>query len=93
MKWQVLSCGEGSKGPRLYEWTTLLISDDVAPGRQRYLVIRRTLPSRAQPVEHAYFLVFARTGTTLREMVQALGQRWTIEKCIEMGKGEVGLDD
>jgi len=43
--------------------------------------------------EHAYFLVFARTGTTLQEMVQALGQRWTIEQCFELGKGEVGLDD
>ncbi len=26
-------------------------------------------------------------------MVQALGQRWTIEQCFELGKGEVGLDD
>jgi SRSO17 transposase len=91
--WHVLSCGEGSKGPRLYEWARLCTSDEVVPGWQQYLVIRRTLSSGAQPIEHAYFLVFARTGTTLQEMVQVLGQRWTIEQCLEMGKGEVGLDD
>ena len=91
--WQVLSCGEGSKGPRLYEWVRLCTSDEVVAGWQQYLVIRRTLPSGVQPIEHAYFLVFARTGTTLQEMVQVLGQRWTIEQCFELGKGEVGLDE
>ncbi len=91
--WQVLRCGEGSKGPRLYEWAHLQTSDEVVAGWQCSLVVRRTLPSGAQPIEYAYFLVFARAGTTLQEMVQALGQRWTIEQCIELGKGEVGLDE
>jgi SRSO17 transposase len=40
----------------------------------------------------AYVLVFARTGTTLSDMVQAIGSRWTIEQCIEEAKGQVGLD-
>jgi hypothetical protein len=26
-------------------------------------------------------------------MVQALGGRWSIEQCFEVGKGEIGLDD
>jgi hypothetical protein len=26
-------------------------------------------------------------------MIQALGGRWSIEQCFEVGKGEVGLDD
>jgi SRSO17 transposase len=38
-------------------------------------------------------LVFARQGTTLQEMVQVIGSRWTVEQCFEVGKGEVGLDE
>jgi len=41
----------------------------------------------------AYVLVFARTGTTLSDMVQAIGSRWTVEQCIEEAKGQVGLDE
>ena len=38
-------------------------------------------------------LVFAPVGTTLQEMVEAFGARWTVEQCFEEGKGEVGLDE
>ncbi len=38
-------------------------------------------------------LVFAPTGTSLEEMVEAFGARWTVEQCFEEGKGEVGLDE
>jgi hypothetical protein len=41
----------------------------------------------------AYVLVFAPTGTSLEEMVEAFGARWTVEQCFEEGKGEVGLDE
>ena len=41
----------------------------------------------------AYFLIFAKQATTLEAMVQAIGSRWTVEQCIEVGKGEVGLAD
>jgi SRSO17 transposase len=41
----------------------------------------------------AYVLVFAPTGTSLEEMVEAFGTRWTVEQCFEEAKGEVGLDE
>jgi hypothetical protein len=41
----------------------------------------------------AYILVFAPTVTSLEEMVEAFGGRWTVEQCFEEGKGEVGLDE
>ena len=41
----------------------------------------------------AYVLVFARTGTPLSDMVQAIGTRWTVEQCFEEAKGQVGLDE
>jgi hypothetical protein len=36
--WQVLSCGDGSKGPRLYEWALIAISSP-----DRHLLVRRSL--------------------------------------------------
>jgi SRSO17 transposase len=62
------------------------------PGWQRSLLIRRSLESGEKPAELAYVLVFAPEGTTLQEMVEAHGMRWTVEQCLEEGKGEVGLD-
>ncbi len=41
----------------------------------------------------AYVLVFAPIGTSLEEMVEAFGARWTVEQCFEEAKGEVGLDE
>ncbi len=91
--WQRLSAGAGSKGPRLYDWVRLPLSSPVPAGWQRWLVIRRSIPAGAEPPELAYVLVFARQGTTLQEMVQVIGSRWTVEQCFEVGKGEVGLDE
>jgi len=38
-------------------------------------------------------LIFAPTGTSLLEMVEAFGMRWIVEQCLEEAKGEVGLDE
>ena len=38
-------------------------------------------------------MVFAPQDTTLPEVVQVAGIRWTIESSFEVAKGEVGLDD
>ena len=40
-----------------------------------------------------YVLVFAAVGTSLEEMVEAFGARWTVEQCFEEAKGEVGMDE
>jgi SRSO17 transposase len=91
--WQRLSAGAGSKGPRLYDWVRLPLSNAVSVGWERWLVIRRSIPVGAEPADLAYVLVFAQKGTTLQEMVQVIGARWTVEQCFEVGKGEVGLDE
>ena len=92
-EWQSLSAGAGAKGPRLYDWATVALSSPAEAGWQRWLVVRRSLQNIAQKDKLAYFLVFARQGTTLEEMVQAIGSRWTVEQCFEVGKSEVGLAD
>ena len=92
-QWQPLSAGAGAKGPRLYAWAAVALRSPAPTGWQRWLVVRRSLPGAAAQEKLAYFLVFARVGTTLAEMVQAIGSRWTVEQCFEVGKGEVGLAD
>jgi SRSO17 transposase len=92
--WQALSAGSGSKGPRLFDWARveLVEAEPARAGWQHWLVIRRGLASGAQPAKMASVLVFARTGTTLPDMVQAIGSRWTVEQCLEEAKGQVDID-
>ena len=92
-QWQRLSAGEGSKGPRLYDWACVELDKPEQEGWQRHLLIRRNLESGEKPAKQAYVLVFAPIGTTIQEMVEAHGARWTVEQCLEEGKGEVGLDE
>jgi SRSO17 transposase len=92
-QWQRLSAGEGSKGPRLFDWACVELDKIDVPGWQRSLLLRRSLVEGEKPAELAYILVFAPIGTTLQEMVEAHGMRWTVEQCLEEGKGEVGLDE
>src|SRR5205814_125612 len=46
--WVVLSAGEGSKGPRLYEWAWLQLPDETeaTSERARWVLIRRSLCDR-----------------------------------------------
>ncbi len=92
-QWQRLSAGSGSKGPRLFDWACVELDKPEQEGWQRCLVVRRSLVSGEKPAALAYVLVFAPMGTTLAEMVQVIGTRWTVEQCFEEAKGEVGLDE
>jgi len=55
---------------------------------RHWLLIRRSL---ADPSEKAYYFVFAPQGTTLPEMVKAIGTRWHVEEHFENGK-DLGMD-
>jgi SRSO17 transposase len=89
--WARLSAGDGSKGPRLYDWTRVRVNNAFSPEWERWLVARRSLVNPDDPRATAYFLVFAPADTPLAEIVGVLGQRWTIESGFEDSKGEVGL--
>jgi SRSO17 transposase len=87
---QHLSCGEGAKGPRLYDWALIPLPRwGQTPDVQHALLVRRSLTDG----EVAYFVVFAPAGTPLQTLVTVAGMRWTIEECFEIGKEEVGLDE
>jgi SRSO17 transposase len=86
--WQVLSCGDGSKGPRLYEWALIATTSS-----DRQLLVRRSLaPGEKGQLELAYFLTYAPAGTTLAELVAVAGARWAVEDCFAEAKNETGLD-
>jgi SRSO17 transposase len=88
--WQRLSCGDGAKGPREYDWALLPLPRwGQSADRLHALLVRRSLTDG----ELAYFVVFAPADTPLQTLVTVAGMRWTIEECFETGKDEVGLDE
>lgn len=84
-----ISAGAGAKGPRVYAWARTLLHPDPGDGTSRWLLVRRSL---SDLTDRAYYLCAAPTATTLTELVQVAGGRWTIEESFQTGKGEVGLD-
>ena len=86
--WKRLSAGEGSKGPRLYDWTRLPLNAPMQEGFERYLLVRRSIED---PDELSAYTVFAPEGTTLEELAKVAGSRWRVEIGFEEAKGEVGL--
>ncbi len=88
-RWGQCSAGNGAKGPRVYDWTRVVIRPLREPGQGYWLLARRRL---AQPEELAYYVCFGPADTTLEDLVRVAGTRWTIEECFEEAKGPVGLD-
>jgi SRSO17 transposase len=87
--WVRLSAGEGSQGPRWYDWACLTLPYATAAGRGQWLLARRSV---SDPTELAYYRVYGPADTPVEEMVRVAGRRWTIEEGFEQAKGEVGLD-
>ena len=87
--WQRLSCGDGAKGPREYEWALLVLHRFMQDADILHaLLVRRSLTDG----ELTYFVVFAPADTSLQTLVNVAGQRWKVEECFELAKDEVGLD-
>jgi len=87
--WTGLSAGEGSQGPRWYDWACLALPYAAAAGMAHWLLARR---SRSDPTQLAYYRVYGPADTPVTEMVRVAGRRWTIEEGFEQAKAEVGLD-
>ncbi len=89
--WERISCGDGAKGPRVYDWAAARLPtiDGTAPTHYRWVLARRSL---ARPEEIAYYLAFAPTQATVTELVRVAGTRWAIEECFQAAKNECGLD-
>ena len=88
--WQRHSCGDGCKGPRLYDWAVLRTNCPEPKTYSRWLLIRRNV---SDPNEVAFFACGGPPATTLEELVRIAGRRWTIEEDFELAKGDCGLDE
>ncbi len=87
--WVCLSAGEGSQGPRYYDWAWLRLPYASQAGCAHWLIARRS-PSAPQDV--AYYHAYAPETSSLAELVHIAGCRWAIEVGFEQTKGELGLD-
>nr|WP_182903033.1 IS701 family transposase [Microbispora sp. H10830] len=91
--WKRRSCGDGAKGPRLYDWALATVHYETEPGYQRWLLARRSLiPGAKGELEIAYYLCYGPVGTTMDDLVRVAGARWAIEECFQTAKNETGLD-
>lgn len=88
--WHRLSCGDGAKGPRVYDWAVLRTNSPDPDEYARWLMIRRSV---SDPAEVAYFACGGPPGTTPAELVRIAGTRWAIEDLFELAKGDCGLDE
>jgi SRSO17 transposase len=86
--WQRLSCGQGAKGPRRYDWALMATTS-----ARHHLLVRRSLtPNSKGELDLAYFYCHTPQPATLAELVAVVGARWNIEECFQAAKNEVGLD-
>ena len=89
--WQRLSAGEGSQGPRWYDWAWMAMEFRwMPPGWTQWVLARRSV---SHPHEITYYLVAGPTEVTLAQVVRAAGTRWQVEESFELAKQQVGLDD
>jgi len=86
--WQRLSCADGSKGPRLYDWALIGTRSP-----QHHLLARRSLrPNEKGELELAFFRCWSPRPVTLAELAAVAGARWAVEDCFAEAKNETGLD-
>lgn len=93
--WRRVVVGEGSQGPRLYEYAEVAVwlCEDELPGPTERLLVRRPVGQSAARTEWKYHRSNAPVTQPLEKVAQVRGTRWTIEEDIQCGKGECGLDE
>ena len=82
--WQRLSCGDGAKGERRYDWAL------VGSARPEIsLLVRRSV---SRPSELAFYLCHTPDPAPLSRLVKVAGTRWAVEECFQAAKNETGMD-
>lgn len=89
--WTRRSAGDGSKGPRFYDWAWLAdVGADGDPdddGRHSLLIRRNNTTG-----ELAFYRCWAPEPAALAQFVRVAGVRWIVEESFQAAKGQVGLD-
>lgn len=92
-QWQRLSCGDGTKGERTYDWARIAVNCSNKHGMKRWILLRRNIEKPDDPLSITYYQVYAPTDTTIEDMVFVAGQRWRIEECFAIAKDKLGLSE
>jgi SRSO17 transposase len=87
--WFCASCGNGSKGARIYEWMCFDLHQSRAEGFTRSVLVRRNNTTKE---DLRAFICYAPQNTPKEKLLQIAGVRWTVERCFAEAKSEVGLD-
>jgi SRSO17 transposase len=85
-----LSCGNGAKGPRVYDWAAAklpvsIVFDPDPPTHERRVLARRSLK---RPAEIASYLAYAPVDTTVEKLVGVADSRRASEECFQAAKGQ-----
>jgi hypothetical protein len=95
-KWKRFRVKDGENGPRVWEVKVSRFyrkhGSDGLPGPTHTLIVARNV---LQPDELKYFLsnlVPGRDGLTLEWLLWAAFSRFSVERCFELGKRDLGLD-
>jgi SRSO17 transposase len=89
--WERRACGHGTKGWRLYDWTSIAVQvagQQSAPGHAHTILIRRSV---SDPADIEFFLAHAPTGTPVSQLIKLAGLRWKIEENNAQSKDLLGL--
>lgn len=89
-EWVKHSVGSGTKGERVYDWTSWRIGINDEINNHRYALVRRSVTN---PNEYSYYFCYAAENTSTQALAAAAGKRWNIECCFETAKQETGLDE
>jgi len=88
--WRRVSVGDGSKGPREYDWAAGKLEGERPHGLVKWVLVRRSVQ---KPDDRAYYLCLAPPEASGEDLAKAAGMRWSIESCFEAAKQEAGLDE
>ena len=85
--WNRRSCGNGSKGRRLYDRAWIATASP-----RHHLLVRRKI---SDPSEAAYHIAYVpdRYACSLTDLIKVAGARWAIEDDFQDAKRSVGLDE
>ena len=90
--WKRIRVGDGSKGPRIYDWAARQVAVYI-PGKgcqDLWLLVRRSVTN---PDKKAYYLAYAPASTAIETLACVASGRWHVEECFREAKGETGLDE
>jgi len=95
-KWQRFKIKDGEKGPIVWEVKAIEFfrrhGKEGLPGRAHTLIIARNVLDKNEVKYFLSNMLIDDKQITLQRLLWVAFSRWPIERCFEIGKGELGMD-